>query len=273
MSSLCEQRVTGVDTCNREALQFFRLSREECSEFYTPCYCEENVWHLLKLASIRDVPQNQLFAVFISNGKRCVPFQKQKSGASEGNGLCLWDYHVVPVIISETGKGELQDFVYDFDSTLPFPCTLEMYVRESITAPLPNGASYAEVCQLELEHMFRVVSYPDILKHFSSDRRHMRSDSSNWKMPGVPEYNSPAPAAPCISALAHQHPHALPVFLRMPGALEDGSLAVPSELADMKDPGTLLQGPTQLLHFFEVTCPSGRSTNTLSDQLRGSYAG
>lgn len=228
------------------------LSCEECVALRVPNYCEENVWHVLRLASERGLPVDDLFAVFISNPKRCIPFQRQKAATTEMNGVCLWDYHVIAIVLSNGLNDKRSAHVYDVDSTLPFPSTLANYVAQSIAKTLPNGMTYAQLDEYGFRHHFRVVKYSELLSLFSSDRRHMRASKEKWTDVCEPKYRSPPPTRPCITASDLSHPHSLPLFLKMSGTSEDDAFAVDEELREMRAPGILLEHVSDLLSLFNV---------------------
>ncbi|CAI9740618.1 protein N-terminal glutamine amidohydrolase [Octopus vulgaris] len=89
-------------------------------------YCEENVWKLCEAVNI-DRPEELEFCsvVFISNEDRAVPIWHQKIGKPDEP--VVWDYHVIFL-----WRLEGESYVYDLDSSLPFPCKLEMYINEAI---------------------------------------------------------------------------------------------------------------------------------------------
>ncbi|XP_015472493.1 protein N-terminal glutamine amidohydrolase isoform X3 [Parus major] len=93
---------------------------------YTSCYCEENVWKLCDYIRSQDRhPLEEFYAVFISNDRRMIPLWKQKSG--HGDEPVVWDYHVILLHVT---SGE-QNFIYDLDTVLPFPCPFDMYSVEA----------------------------------------------------------------------------------------------------------------------------------------------
>jgi hypothetical protein len=57
----------------------------------------------------------------ISSKARATPLWHQKSARSRNDSV-LWDYHVVL---------EQHGLIYDYDTTLPFPCPLEHYVEQT----------------------------------------------------------------------------------------------------------------------------------------------
>ena len=212
------------------------LSKEECLELSTPCYCEENVYRILRLAVSRGHNPQSLSAIFISNPERRVPIWLQKAGDRRLDGLCVWDYHVVVAVDLHLG-GEAQ--VYDVDSTLEFPTSLARYIRlalwhsESICA----GASVAP--SMNMGHQFRCVSFDEMVSFFSSDRRHMM-------VPGTNNYIHPPPTYPCIVGRKAESPHTLPLFLAMSNSDErDQFLVRDMEFAQL--PGVLYSNASSLL--------------------------
>lgn len=148
------------------------------SQFHhTPSYCEENVYLLCKkLSEDGVVDVSDLFVVFISNESKHIPMWHQKA-SHRSDGIVLWDYHVICIQRRKERKSE--DLVWDLDSTLPFPSTLSSYVSESIR---PSFELFSE-----FQRVFRVVHAPVFLRHFASDRRHMKDSEGNWTSP-PPEY-------------------------------------------------------------------------------------
>ncbi|XP_075867494.1 protein N-terminal glutamine amidohydrolase [Nelusetta ayraudi] len=143
-------------------------SREDC--VYTSCYCEENVWKLCEFVrDQRTTPLDQLLVVFISNASRMVPLWRQKSG--RGDQPVIWDYHVVLLQVSPGAE----PLVYDLDSDLLFPCSLQQYGAEALRSDLHIKTPY--------HRKLRVVSGDCFLSNFASDRSHMRNADGSWKMP------------------------------------------------------------------------------------------
>jgi hypothetical protein len=95
----------------------------------------------------------------------------------------IWDYHV---ILHYPGK------IYDFDSTLSFPCDVTEYIEKTLH---PEVALKAEFQRLELcdggadGRMYRLVPAEMFLENFASDRSHMLSDG---------EWRAPIPSWPAI---------------------------------------------------------------------------
>ncbi|MBA0830120.1 hypothetical protein Goarm_014665, partial [Gossypium armourianum] len=162
---------------------------------------EENVYFLCKKlcsSEIADAQGSDLFVVFISNANKQallqvkssksfaflkndgesvfytlvtselpIPLWHQKA-SHRADGVILWDYHVICVQRKKDGGTHL---VWDLDSSLPFPCPLATYVSETIR---PSFQLFSE-----FQRFFRVVHAPLFLRHFASDRRHMKDSEGN----------------------------------------------------------------------------------------------
>ncbi|XP_076899830.1 protein N-terminal glutamine amidohydrolase-like [Bidens hawaiensis] len=155
-------------------------SSDVSSQFqHTPSYCEENVYLLCKKLCADGVADvSDLFVVFISNEHKHIPLWHQKA-SHRADGIILWDYHVI--CIQRRKEGKSVDLVWDLDTNLPLPSTLASYVSESIR---PSFELFSE-----FQRVFRVVHAPLFLRHFASDRRHMKDSKGNWTSP-PPEYKS-----------------------------------------------------------------------------------
>ncbi|XP_051948761.1 protein N-terminal glutamine amidohydrolase [Xyrauchen texanus] len=150
-------------------------SRNEC--VYTSCYCEENVWKMCEFAKDQGTcPLGEVYAVFISNDRKMIPIWKQKS--SRGDKPVIWDYHVILLHTSKEG----QSFIYDLDTILPFPCSLDMYLTEALQSD--------EYLKPAYWRKLRIIPADVYLKKFASDRLHMKDCDGNWRMP--------PPTYPCI---------------------------------------------------------------------------
>ncbi|KAK6232185.1 hypothetical protein SCA6_002258 [Theobroma cacao] len=173
-------------------LELQQLNSLDASDFnHTPCYCEENVYFVCKkLCSngIADAQGSDLFVVFISNDNKqactfsisfsgfhfflvfslAIPLWHQKA-SNRADGVILWDYHAICIQRKRDGDTHL---VWDLDSSLPFPCPLATYVSETVR---PSFQLFSE-----FQRFFRVVHAPIFLRHFASDRRHMKDSEGNW---------------------------------------------------------------------------------------------
>ncbi|OVA00849.1 Protein N-terminal glutamine amidohydrolase [Macleaya cordata] len=138
---------------------------------HTPSYCEENVYRLCKklmTIGVADADGKDLFVVFISNKNKQVPLWHQKA-SKRGDGLTLWDYHVI--CVQQNGEDNTHQ-VWDLDSSLPFPSPLTHYVSEAIRPSFQLYHGY--------QRLFRVVHAPNFLRFFATDRRHMKDSVGNW---------------------------------------------------------------------------------------------
>lgn len=162
---------------------------------YTACYCEENVYGLLRRLTIAD--RGRACAVVISNAAKTVAVWRQRNGDP-----VVWDYHVVAAFL-DAGTAA----VFDFDSTLPWPCPLAAYAAAAF------GSGDGEAAPA-FRPRFRVVPAGDFVDDFSSDRRHMQGEGGGWLAP-------PPPTAPPRGPRAHSV-HELPRFWAMPALGRDG---------------------------------------------------
>lgn len=154
------------------------LSKSQC--VYTKCYCEENVWKLCEKLISHHYFNNQettVYAAFISNSTKSVALWSQTSGDPNNNGLIVWDYHVVTVVI-----GAQNSVVYDLDSTLPFPCSLQDYISQTFHPEFELKKRYKQY--------IRMVPAIHFLAKFSSNRSHMQKSDGSWL--------APPPNYPCI---------------------------------------------------------------------------
>ncbi|XP_029868453.1 protein N-terminal glutamine amidohydrolase isoform X2 [Aquila chrysaetos chrysaetos] len=127
---------------------------------YTSCYCEENVWKLCDyIRSQHQYPLEEFYAVFISNDRRM-------------------DYHVILLHVS-SGK---QNFIYDLDTVLPFPCPFDLYSVEAFRLD--------DSLRPEFHRKIRMIRADLYLKTFASDRSHMKDANGKWQ--------KPPPSYPCI---------------------------------------------------------------------------
>ena len=133
------------------------LAAPSDQELRIPCYCEENVYRLVsrKLQTTND----RYYVLFVSSETQCVPMFYQLA-AKTPTAVCLWDYHVIVLQVSEEAH------ILDIDSNLPYPCPLHEYLHYAFPEQLPQD--YAP--------LFRVVRAEVFLKNFYSDRMHMFQD-------------------------------------------------------------------------------------------------
>ncbi|KAI8835396.1 N-terminal glutamine amidase-domain-containing protein [Chytriomyces cf. hyalinus JEL632] len=137
----------------------------------TACFCEENVFLLLKHKIIPD--PSKTFAVFVSNPLKSVPIWRQSKGDP-----VVWDYHVFALIPDPENEQEM--LVLDLDSTLPFPSPLQQYMDEA--CPVLRDNSY--------KRFYRLIRGSEYIQTFASDRRHMKAVDQA----GNPVWNAEPPA-------------------------------------------------------------------------------
>ncbi|KAG5609345.1 hypothetical protein H5410_020626 [Solanum commersonii] len=123
---------------------------------------EENIYLLCKKLcddGLADPDGSDLF----------IPLWHQKA-SQRAEGVILWDYHVI--CVQKKRNENSSSLVWDLDSSLPFPSPLGTYVTDSIR---PSIQIFSE-----FKRFFRVVHAPIFLRHFASDRRHMKDSAGNW---------------------------------------------------------------------------------------------
>jgi hypothetical protein len=136
------------------------------SEFrYTPCYCEENIWHLAQEKCFRG---REAFVVIISGegDYRRLWFQNL---AERQESPVFWDYHVL-LLVFDNGW-----HVWDLDTTLGLPVAAEIYFQKTFL----NSGIDLENCDV----MLRLIASESYVRSFSSDRSHMISPTGEWLAP------------------------------------------------------------------------------------------
>ncbi|KAK6097373.1 hypothetical protein MT418_002992 [Batrachochytrium dendrobatidis] len=143
----------------------FAFNKDDCS-WYTPFYCEENIYRL-GCALKQLEPSANFEIVFISNKHKKIPLWAQKNGSSDDSMPVIWDYHVILFQSTESAV----TCVYDLDTVLPFPVSCSEYMlkalKPSIIKTLPK----------QYHRLFRVIPGHSFLTHFASDRSHMFKDN------------------------------------------------------------------------------------------------
>ncbi|GAA5992787.1 hypothetical protein JCM5350_002266 [Sporobolomyces pararoseus] len=154
-----------ISTSNHQSTSIFPLP----DSLYTPYYCEENVYLLIKTleasANIRAT-----WACFISNlERRAILFNQKASRHGEDQGsYVIWDYHVIAIAAYRQG-GEEKLVVIDRDSKLGEMVDLEEYVERTFYPSLFRE----EILDPALESRIRVIPGINFLENFASDRSHM----------------------------------------------------------------------------------------------------
>ena len=136
---------------------------------YTAFYCEENIWQLTGNPALVD---DERVVLIITNPTRtCLLWQQ--CAAVLGQPV-VWDYHVVLVVRSVPGQAWQ---VYDFDTRLAFPSTLDTWLGETF----PGCDQWLP----DLLPHFRVVPAADFRDRLVSDRGHMKT-AGGWRQPPPP---------------------------------------------------------------------------------------
>ncbi|EAN97668.1 hypothetical protein C3747_57g260 [Trypanosoma cruzi] len=156
--------VGGGDKSTRSRLEdvFNRLTRDRVP--YASHYCEENTYKLIEILYAEyAVPDDAVFAVFVSNERKQTPVWMQRLAEADERDPVLWDYHVIALMTDTSGNW----WVWDHDTVLPYPCSAKRYIMESFRPEMQMREEYRQ--------WFRVISGRKYLANFSSDRSHMRT--------------------------------------------------------------------------------------------------
>ena len=132
---------------------------------YCPCFCEENVWHLVQESKFEACER---IVVLISNTDQTCLFWQQRAGLDEDMPV-LWDYHVVLFVRDGTWV------VYDLDTNLPLSIAVETYLRQSFLG--------SEMIPESFRPRFVLFDGDAYVKDFSSDRSHMLDAEGQWLVP------------------------------------------------------------------------------------------
>ncbi|KAL7525574.1 hypothetical protein ACHAWF_001423 [Thalassiosira exigua] len=191
-----------------------------------PCYCEENAWRIVYRHRRPPRPRagdwgrgedgTEYRVVFASNGRRCLPYFRQRASPRDrpGEYVC-WDYHVFVLRTTTTtsrraaaaakdgadetaNDGATKDGteVLDVDTHLSYPCPLDDYLDGSF----PHALN--PLVDPHFLPLFRVVDANEYLTRFYSDRGHMIKDG-NWTAT-PPEYAPILDGAPIRNGLEHE---------------------------------------------------------------------
>lgn len=117
---------------------------------YQEFFCEENIWWLGKSLHEEGMALENQYVLIFSNDKKVTPMLYQ------GERLVVWDYHVVLYCQEEA-------IIFDFNSSLPFPCGVKRYFSRSFSPQLP----------IEYQVYVRKIAMTEYHENFYSDRSHM----------------------------------------------------------------------------------------------------
>jgi hypothetical protein len=133
-----------------------------------PYYCEENIHRLIA----SDRLANDAVVVLVTNAHRSVACWSQRLAPEPGQAV-VWDYHVVAV---EPGEAREAARVWDLDSVLEPPCSLDTWLTATFRPGVPE----------QLDARFRVVEGALWVAEFASDRSHMLAEDGAWLHPPPP---------------------------------------------------------------------------------------
>lgn len=141
------------------------------AHLYTPLFCEENIWQLVRQLVADGAAPETLQVIVISNRQKQVVLFNQRN-ANE-HGYVVWDYHVILRQCDEEG-----DAVFDFDTRLP----LHSDSRDYFTATFATQSDLPE----SLRAVLRVIPAAEYLHCFYSDRHHMHGVIDDEAFPPWP---------------------------------------------------------------------------------------
>lgn len=149
-------------------------SFEKTDYLYTTLFCEENIWQLANSLIDKNINEQDIKIIFITNKDNRIAFFNQQAASHDQP--VIWDYHVILLAkINNTVQ------VFDFDSRLPFPCDIKRYLSSS----LPG------IINKEYMSQFRIIPARLYLTQFYSDRSHMQGVIPDDKFPHYPPICSP----------------------------------------------------------------------------------
>lgn len=136
---------------------------------YTALFCEENIWHLTRSLIDKGIKDEDIHIIFLSNKNKHIAVFNQLSAKCQQ--AVIWDYHVILMV-----KIKQSHDIFDFDSRLPFATHYEFYIKNS----LPDNINS------QYQSQFRIIPAKIYLKHFYSDRSHMKGVISAVQFPDYP---------------------------------------------------------------------------------------
>ncbi|KAG2498683.1 hypothetical protein HYH03_003427 [Edaphochlamys debaryana] len=128
---------------------------------------------------------------------------------------------------AEAAAGPSRAVVWDLDTLLPFPCSLDLYAQNALRAHmtlLPH-----------LQRLYRVVPAATYLRSFASDRSHMRRPGGGWASP--PPAYPPIVAADGATNNIHVFWHMTKDMCAVPGAAVHGGRGAAAEEGEQEGEG------------------------------------
>lgn len=136
---------------------------------YTALFCEENIWHFAKSLIDDGIKKENIHILFLTNKNKQIVIFNQLS--AEAGQPVIWDYHVILRVNIEQSL-----YIFDFDTRLDFITNAEFYIKNS----LPDNINP------RYQSLLRIIPARIYLKHFDSDRSHMKGVIPESKFPDYP---------------------------------------------------------------------------------------
>ncbi|RDH83902.1 MAG: hypothetical protein DIZ80_07130 [endosymbiont of Galathealinum brachiosum] len=141
---------------------------DKTANTYTPLFCEENIWKLINTLYTNQIAK-PIDVLFILNQTSSVAlFGQNKADTYKP---VIWDYHV---ILTAELSGNI--VVFDFDSRCGFPVRLIDYFNETFPQTIKLNESF--------QPLIKSIKPNYYLKHFYSDRSHMKNVIDDTEFPG-----------------------------------------------------------------------------------------
>lgn len=141
------------------------------------------------------------YVVFISNPLKACPMYRQK--ACKNKDYVCWDYHVILLsssknitsanekeVLSNKNNSNVDNIitnVHDIDSVLPYPCSLDEYIKKSFCFLYSEHVE--DECKTKYAPWFRLIKSDLFLKYFYSDRLHMFDEKNGIWQADPPLYD------------------------------------------------------------------------------------
>lgn len=138
---------------------------------YTPLFCEENIWWLAKDLADAGIEVDRMQVLLLTNPFQSILLRHQR--AAPPGQTQVWDYHVVLRLARDS-----ENQILDFDTCLAFASPEDGYIEHSF----PHQSRLPEVYRTWV----RTIPAQQYLRHFYSDRSHMRGLVLEREFPGYP---------------------------------------------------------------------------------------
>lgn len=140
---------------------------DKTSYTYTPLFCEENIWKLINTLYTNQCAKPIDVLFILNQTSRIALFGQNRADTHKP---VIWDYHV---ILTAEHNGNM--VVFDFDSRCDFPVKLIDYFAETFPQEIKLIKTY--------QPLFKSIKSDYYLKHFYSDRLHMKDIIDDTEFP------------------------------------------------------------------------------------------